>query len=97
MAQIRASTVQQKREVVFAALQYAASFHCLVEERQDYEELKPKPKEKCTFVNKKGKKHRMEWCAAAKKYRCARCERDRNNARGMRRPEMVRKDRNSTQ
>ena len=30
MAQIRASTVQQKNEDVNAALQYAASFHCLV-------------------------------------------------------------------
>ena len=38
-AQIRASTVQQRREEVFAALQYAASFHCLVEEWQDCEEL----------------------------------------------------------
>ena len=31
MAEIRASTVQQRREEVYAALQYAASFHCLVE------------------------------------------------------------------
>ena len=29
MAQARASVVQQKREEVFAALQYAASHHCL--------------------------------------------------------------------
>ena len=34
MAQIRASTVQQKREEVYAAWQYAACFHCLVEEWQ---------------------------------------------------------------
>ena len=32
VAQARASTIQQEREEVFAALQYAASFHCLVEE-----------------------------------------------------------------
>ena len=31
MAQVRASTVQQEREEVHAALQYAASFRCLVE------------------------------------------------------------------
>ena len=30
-------------------MQYAASFHCLVEEWKDCEELKPKPKEKCGF------------------------------------------------
>ena len=32
VAQARASTVQQEREVVCSALQYAASFHCLVQE-----------------------------------------------------------------
>ena len=37
MAQIRASTVQQKREEVHAALQNAASVHCLVEEWRDCE------------------------------------------------------------
>ena len=46
MAQARASTIQQEREEVYAALQYAASFHCLVEEWKDYEELKPQPREK---------------------------------------------------
>ena len=45
IAQVRAKTVQQEREV-YTALQYAASFHCLVEEWKDYEELKPQPKEK---------------------------------------------------
>ena len=35
-----------KEREVHAALQYAASFHCLVEEWKDCEELKPKPKEK---------------------------------------------------
>ena len=30
MAEARAETMQQKREEVYAALQYAASFHCLV-------------------------------------------------------------------
>ena len=37
MAQMRASTVQQKRKEVHAALQYAASYHCLVEEWNDAE------------------------------------------------------------
>ena len=46
MAQIRASTGQQNREEVYAALQYAACFHCLAEKWHDCEELKPKPKEK---------------------------------------------------
>ena len=32
VAQVRAKTVQQERAEVFAALQYAASFHCLMEE-----------------------------------------------------------------
>ena len=31
---------------MYAALKYAASFHCLVEEWKDCEELKPKPEEK---------------------------------------------------
>ena len=40
--------------------------------------IQPKPKEKWTFVNKKGKarKHRNEKRAAANKYRCMRCGRD---------------------
>ena len=46
MAEARAETIKQEREEVYAALQYAASFHCLVEEWKDCEELKPKPKEK---------------------------------------------------
>ena len=53
MAQTRATTVQQEREEVYAALRYAASFHCLVEDWKDCEELKPQPKEKWTFVEKK--------------------------------------------
>ena len=45
MAEARAETMQQEREEVYAALQYAASFHWLVEGWKDCEELKPKPKE----------------------------------------------------
>ena len=65
MAQARASTIQQEREEVHAALQYAASFHCLVEEWKDCEVLKPRSREKLIFVNKKRKetKHQTEWCA----------------------------------
>ena len=77
MAVARAETMQQEREVVYAALQYAASFHCLVEERKDCEELKPKPKEKWRFLDQKREdtKHRTEWFAQANKYRCMRCGR----------------------
>ena len=46
MAEARAETMKQEREKVYVALQRAASFHCLVEEWKDCEELKPKPKEK---------------------------------------------------
>ena len=48
-----------------AALQYAASSHCLMEEWKDCGELKPKPKEKWTFVDQKREetKHRTDWCA----------------------------------
>ena len=57
MAETRSKTVQQEREEVYAALQYAASFHCLVEEWKDCEELKPKSKERWTFLAQaKGRK-----------------------------------------
>ena len=46
MAQVRASTVQQEREEVYAALQCAASFHCLVDEWKDCQERLPKTKSK---------------------------------------------------
>ena len=42
MAEVRAVTMKQEREEVYVALQYAASFHCLVEERKDCEEPRPK-------------------------------------------------------
>ena len=53
LALITASVVQQEREIVNAALQYASSFHCLVESRRDCEDLKAKPKEMLIFVDKK--------------------------------------------
>ena len=51
----RAETMQQEREEVSAALQYAARFHCLVEEWKDCEEVKPKPKEMWTIADQKRK------------------------------------------
>ena len=45
---------------MYAALQYAASFHCLVKEWKDSEELKSKPIEKSLFVDKTGKKRSVE-------------------------------------
>ena len=42
--------MQHEREEVYAALQFAASFHCLVDEGKDCEELTPKPNEKWVFV-----------------------------------------------
>ena len=74
VAEARAKTLQQEREEVCAALQCAASFHCVVEERKDCDELKPKPKEKWIFVDqqKEETKHRTEWCAEVEKHRCMR-------------------------
>ena len=46
VAEARVETMKQEREEVHVALQYAASFHCLVEEWKFCEELEPKPKEK---------------------------------------------------
>ena len=74
VAEARAETMRKEREEVYVALQYAASFHCLVEEWKDCEELRPKPREKWSFVDKRRErmKHRTEWCAEAKRYRCMR-------------------------
>ena len=55
----------------------AASFHCLVVEWKDCEELKPKPKEQWIFVDQKREetKRRTEWFAETNKCRCMRCGR----------------------
>ena len=45
-ADVRTDAIKQGREEVYAALQYATSSHCLVEQWKDYEQLRPKPKEK---------------------------------------------------
>ena len=47
MAQARATTIQQERKEVYAAMQHAASFHCPVEEW--CEEPKPKSKKRVDF------------------------------------------------
>ena len=52
MAEARATTMQREREEVNMALQYVASFHCLVEKWKDCEERRPKPKEKWVFMEK---------------------------------------------
>ena len=49
MAEARAETMKKEREEVYAALQYAASFHCSVEEWKECEELQPKAKRKVDF------------------------------------------------
>ena len=52
MAKAGPKTIHQEREDVYAALQYAGSFDCLVEDWKDCEELGPKPKEKCFFKSR---------------------------------------------
>ena len=81
MAQVRAITIQHERDEVCAALQYADSFHCLVEDVKDCEELRSKRKEKLVFGNRRGqaKKHRTEWCVAAKRMPAHECGRSSNN------------------
>ena len=75
MVEVRGCFYEAGEREVNAALQYAASFHCLVEEWKDCEELRPKPKEKWIVRrHEKGEemKHRTEWCAEANRYRCMR-------------------------
>ena len=57
MAEAITETLQQEREEVYVALQYAASFHCLAEQWKDCEELEPKPKEKWIFIDKKSEEN----------------------------------------
>ena len=75
MAEVRAKTVQQEREEVYAVLQYAASFHCLVEDGRIVKSDQAEANEKWIFVDKKSEetKHRTEWCAEANMHRCMRC------------------------
>ena len=65
-AEARAKTAQGKvpfseseRRCV-CSFAVAASFHCLVAEWKDCEELEPKPKEKLIFVDKKREERNIE-------------------------------------
>ena len=49
MADVRADTLKQYREEMYVALQYAASFHCLVEQWKGCEELRKKAERKVNF------------------------------------------------
>ena len=89
MAQARASTIQQEREEVFAALEYEPVFIAWWKNGEIAKSLSRSQKsngvvclcrsqrEKWNFEdkNKKDTNHRTEWCATAKKYRCMRCGR----------------------
>ena len=55
MAEMRLVAVKQEREEVYVALYNAASFHFLVEEWKDCEELRPKPKEKWSLSTREGR------------------------------------------
>ena len=74
-AMLVAGFMAEERREVYADLQNAASFHCQVEQWKDCEELRPKRKEKWSFVDKRRErmKPRTEWCAEANRYRCMRC------------------------
>ena len=58
MDQSQHSPAEKRRGL---ALQYAACFQCLVEEWHDCEELKPKPKEKWTFIDREVQAKSIEW------------------------------------
>ena len=75
MAQVRANTLQLEREEVYVALQYVASFHCLVKDCKDCEERLSQKKMEFHGKRREGTKHRMEWCAASRRYGCVRCGR----------------------
>ena len=60
-AEARAETLQQEREDVYAAFQHAASFHCMIEEWKDCEELRPKPKGKFVFMEKMSEEYEASY------------------------------------
>ena len=62
MAEARAETVRQEREEVYAALLYASSFHCLVEEWKDCgEQTQAEAKRKVDYSwTRKGRKRSIE-------------------------------------
>ena len=77
MAQIRASTVQQRG--VFRGTAVRSSLTLSGgDDWHDCEELKPNPKDKWIFVEHRveAQKHRTEWCAATSTHCCMRCGRN---------------------
>ena len=56
MAEARAKTMQQEREEVYVALQYAASCHCLVEGWKDCEEHQAQAERKVGGFREKEKR-----------------------------------------
>ena len=48
LATIKAPTFRQEGMEVHASLQYATTFHCWVEKRQNCDELEPKPMAICS-------------------------------------------------
>ena len=70
VAQVGAFTIQQGREVVHAALQYAATVWW--KNGEFVKSLDQSQKKRLVSANRKGeiKKHRKEWRAAANKYWC---------------------------
>ena len=74
VAEARAKTMQQEREEVYAAMQCAASFHCLVEDGKTVQKSSHSQKKSGPFVDKKREetRHRTEWCAAVRCMRCGR-------------------------
>ena len=53
---MRAVIVKQEREAVYVALQDAASFHCLVEERKDCEETQGPSRKKSGVLLTRGER-----------------------------------------
>ena len=96
MTQTRAKTLQQEREEVCAALQYAASFHWLVEEGKACEELKPQPKDKWTLMDKKRKETAsngvLRCCQQVSMHEMWKRQQVHENARNMHRAEVLVKD-----
>ena len=64
----RAKTVQQER--IRSVCSFAVCGQFSLSRQRNWKDLKPRPKEKWIFVQKKSEesKHRTEWCANASKY-----------------------------
>ena len=67
MGQLRVSKVQQARDVVYAALQYAASFHCMVEECAIVKSSSRRHKESGSMCTVKGRQGTLHGVACSQK------------------------------